>query len=107
MSGSDYALAIFMSMTSTTRAHLRKCSVGLPFLFAQAAPLSALFTHLDIYLTFIPDIDPCRVSNDVTMLVIVEGNQTEGWHHINSYWQIVFELSTNFDFTIVYQDPMT
>lgn len=58
-------------------------------LSAKAALLSDLFTHLDVYLTFIPDIDPHRISNDVTLPVIVVANQTEGWHHIRSYQQVV------------------
>lgn len=57
--------------------------------------LCVLFAHLDFYLTIIPDIDPHRVSNDVASLVKVVANQTEGWHHVGFYQQVVSYCGTN------------
>ena len=40
-----------------------------------------LATNLELGLTHILDIHPHRVSDDVTVLEVVEANQTEGWNH--------------------------
>lgn len=58
--------------------------------------LCVLFAHLDVYLTFILDINPHRVSNDLATLVEVVANHTEGWHHVSFYQQVVSYSGTDY-----------
>lgn len=72
---------------------------------ALAVFLSLVFTHLDIYLTFIPDIDPHWVSNDVVTLVVVVAYQAKGWHHIHRYRQDVSDCKADPQRAFSNQDP--
>lgn len=66
--------------------------------------LSHLFTHLDVYLTFIPDIHPHWVRNDVAALVVVVTYQTEGWHQIRRYQQDISDWEADWERALFYQD---
>lgn len=85
-SGNARPVFIYMDYYHHRHARTKGGVMFVFFVWTDLSP-SVLFTHLDVYLTRIPDIDPHRVSNDVTILVIEVANQTEGWRHIRCYLQ--------------------